>query len=73
MNMIETIPLLILAGIVIEICIKIIQCWMLSGIKIYLRGIDSGQEETNEYLAAIRKMLKGSKEIRRKEYADTAN
>ena len=29
-------------------------------IKKRLKGIDSGQEETNEYLSDIRKMLKGN-------------
>lgn len=52
--MIDTILLLIQTG-----CLGgMLLCLM--NIKRRLRGIDSGQEETNEYLSDIRKVLKGN-------------
>ena len=52
--MIDIILLLIQTG-----CLgRMLLCLM--DIKRRLKGIDSGQEETNEYLSDIRKVLKGN-------------
>lgn len=40
-----------------QLLVQCIIVMYLSEIRMYLKSIDSGQEETNEYLSDIRKML----------------
>lgn len=41
-----------------QLLVQCIIVMYLSEIRMYLKGIDAGQEETNEYLSDIRKMHK---------------
>lgn len=55
-------------NIVLNAAQLLVQCaalLCLVRIKRYLGGIDSGQEETNEYLSDIRKIYRESMEVKR--------
>lgn len=65
-----------MVNIILHMVLILCQCMILVclvRIKRYLGGIDSGQEETNEYLSDIRKILKGNAEKRGDKNADSAN
>lgn len=48
-----------------QLLVQCIIVMYLSEIRMYLRGIGSGQEETNEYLSDIRKIYRESMEVKR--------
>lgn len=57
-----------MVNIILHMVLILCQCMILVclvRIKRYLGGIDSGQEETNEYLSDIRKIYRESMDVKR--------